>query len=277
MKFVALALALLLAVGSQAASLQADASSPSELEHVRSVVGIYLGQVKQSALRLLNHLDGTEYEAYKSKLSGRLDDLQNQLQTAQAVAAPYTDAVFTQMKDATAAVRESIMADFESLRKELEPQRTKLREVVDGHIVEYRKKLEPIYTEYSESHRQEIERLRSKVEPMMDELRAKVAQNVEETKNALMPMVETVRAKVTERLEVLRGEVAPYMTEYKDHLTGVFNQLKNEGGNLDIETIKTEMAPRMTALKEKADILVEEVKTQLLAMYESISANFNKN
>lgn len=49
--------------GSQARSLQADA--PSQLEHYKAASLVYLTQVKESALRTLDHLDGTEYEQYK--------------------------------------------------------------------------------------------------------------------------------------------------------------------------------------------------------------------
>ena len=43
--------------------MQSDA--PSQLAHIRSAVGMYLDQVKDSAARSLDHLDGTEYESYK--------------------------------------------------------------------------------------------------------------------------------------------------------------------------------------------------------------------
>lgn len=90
MKFVALALAVLLAVGefkkqsfqnpgirctcltfffstvtlgSQAASLQADA--PSQLAQIRSAIDVYMTQAKDGAIKALDQLDGTQYEEMK--------------------------------------------------------------------------------------------------------------------------------------------------------------------------------------------------------------------
>merc|ERR1712121_531167 len=79
MKLLACALTLLLAVGSQAFAIQSDA--PSQLEHVQAAVTMYLNQVKDSAQRALDHLDGTEYAEYKVKLSESMDKLQEYAQT----------------------------------------------------------------------------------------------------------------------------------------------------------------------------------------------------
>merc|ERR1711976_635522 len=67
MKFAALALALLLAVGSHAASLQADA--PSDLQHARALLDMFLTQMRDSANKALDQLDGTEYSEYKATVS----------------------------------------------------------------------------------------------------------------------------------------------------------------------------------------------------------------
>ena len=44
-------------------ALQNDA--PSQLEHVRAAAMVYLTQVKETAMKTLDHLDGTEYAEYK--------------------------------------------------------------------------------------------------------------------------------------------------------------------------------------------------------------------
>lgn len=49
--------------GSHAASMQADA--PSQLAHIRTVMDIYLVQVKDSAKKALDQLDGTDYSELK--------------------------------------------------------------------------------------------------------------------------------------------------------------------------------------------------------------------
>ncbi|MCI4390654.1 hypothetical protein PGIGA_G00125090 [Pangasianodon gigas] len=63
MKFVALVLAVLLAAGCQARFLQADA--PSQYEHIRAAVVTYLGQVKETAQKAIDHLDDAEFKDYK--------------------------------------------------------------------------------------------------------------------------------------------------------------------------------------------------------------------
>merc|ERR1712168_1105430 len=82
-------------------------------------VGMYLNQVKDSTKKALDHLDDTEYKAYKLQLSTSLDNLATQLQTYQAAAAPYTDAVAAQVSEAIEPLRASISADIDQLRADL--------------------------------------------------------------------------------------------------------------------------------------------------------------
>lgn len=49
--------------GCQARFLQ-DAA-PSQLDHVKTALQLYLDQMKQSAHKALIHLDGTEFKDYK--------------------------------------------------------------------------------------------------------------------------------------------------------------------------------------------------------------------
>ncbi|WP_289449418.1 hypothetical protein, partial [Klebsiella pneumoniae] len=136
MKFVALALALLLAVGSQAASLQADA--PSQLAHLRAALDVYLTQVKDSANRALDQLDDTEYKELKASLSQRLETMHTQIKALQGSVSPVTDNIVATISDATADFRTSVMNDIDALKADLEPKRIALRDVINKHIEEYR-------------------------------------------------------------------------------------------------------------------------------------------
>ncbi|MEN3124196.1 hypothetical protein, partial [Janibacter sp. LM] len=108
MKFVALALALL-AVGSHAAFLQADA--PSQLDQIRSAVDLYLTQVKDGATKALDNLDGAEYSAIKTTLTERIDQLYTQIKELQKTVSPITDNVVATISDATADFRTAVTED----------------------------------------------------------------------------------------------------------------------------------------------------------------------
>merc|ERR1712212_890204 len=226
MKFVALALALLLAVGTQGASLQADA--PSQLAHIRAAMDVYMTQVKESAKKALDQLDDTEYKAVKEQMSQRLEDMHNQIKALQTSVSPVTDSVVKTISDATAGLRAAIEADVETLKTDLEPKRIALKEVIDRHIAQYSAQLEPLIAEHYAKHVTEMDALKTKLEPIVEDLRAKVAVNIEETKNAMMPIVEAVRAKVSERLEELKNMAKPYVDEYKDQIAPLAEDVKTK-------------------------------------------------
>ncbi|XP_035536036.1 LOW QUALITY PROTEIN: apolipoprotein A-I-like [Morone saxatilis] len=263
MKFAALALALLLAVGSHAASLQADA--PSQLAHVRAAMDVYLTQVKDSANKALDQLDDTEYKELKATLSQRLEDMYNQVKTLQGAVSPMTDSVVSTISDATAEFRASVLADIEALKADLAPKQVQLKEVIDKHISEYRTLMDPILTEYYAKHTADMEALKLKMEPIVEELRTKISTNVEETKTALMPIVESVRDKLQERLESLKAMASPYVEEYKEQLKQAYNQAQNIN------------ADEITTLKDKITPLAEEVKAKLQEIFEAIAASITKN
>lgn len=262
MKFVALALALL-AVGSHAAFLQADA--PSQLDQIRSAVDLYLTQVKDGATKALDNLDGAEYSAIKTTLTERIDQLYTQIKELQKTVSPITDNVVATISDATADFRTAVTEDIEALKAKYEPERAKLREVIEKHIADYREQIEPIVTEYQTKHAAEMESLKAKVEPLVEQLKAKVAVNVEETKTAMMPIVEGVREKLSERLENLKTLAAPYVEEYKDKLTQSYNQA---------QTINME---ELTALQEKIAPLAADIKDKFHAIFEAIAATVTKS
>merc|ERR1712212_1348007 len=241
MKFVALALALLLAVGTQGASLQADA--PSQLAHIRAAMDVYMTQVKESAKKALDQLDDTEYKAVKEQMSQRLEDMHNQIKALQTSVSPVTDSVVKTISDATAGLRAAIEADVETLKTDLEPKRIALKEVIDRHIAQYSAQLEPLVAEHYAKHVTEMDALKTKLEPI----------------------VEAVRAKVSERLEELKNMAKPYVDEYKDQMKQAYDQAKG---------IKTE---DLTALKDKIAPLAEDVKTKLQMMAEIIMASVNQS
>ncbi|XP_073339516.1 apolipoprotein A-Ib [Pagrus major] len=260
MKFAALALALLLAVGSHAASVQADA--PTQLEHARAALDVYLTQVKDMSLRAVNQLDDPQYAEFKTNLAQRIEEMYTQIKTLQSSVSPMTDSFYSTVMEVTKDTRESLSADIQALKTSLEPQREKLREVIERHLNDYRTMLTPIYNDYKTKHDEEMTALKARLEPVMDELHAKVRVNLEETKGVLMPMVDTVSTKVHERLTSLREVVQPYVQEYKEQMKQMYDQAQN----VDTEALKTQITP-----------LVEEIKVKMNAIFEIIAASVTKH
>uniref|UniRef100_A0A8C9ZK58 Apolipoprotein A-Ib n=1 Tax=Sander lucioperca TaxID=283035 RepID=A0A8C9ZK58_SANLU len=239
MKF--LALALLLAVGSQAATLQADA--PSQLAHIRAAMDVYMTQVKESALKALDQLDDTEYKDLKASLAQRMEDMHSQIKTLQQSVSPVTDNVVSTISDATSDLRTAIMQDIETLKADLEPKRAALREVIDRHIQDYRTRMEPIITEYSAKHTEHMDALKARLEPVVEEL----------------------RAKLSERLEQLKQMATPYVEEYKDQLQQAYAQAQSVNSD-DLNALRTKIAP-----------MVDDIKLKLGAIFEAITASVSKS
>nr|XP_061797278.1 apolipoprotein A-I-like [Nerophis lumbriciformis] len=263
MKFATLALTLLLAIGSQAASLQADAPMP--LQHARAVVDLYVTQIKESAKRALNNLDGTEYEGYKLKIAEGIDELHTKLKAMQAQVSPLTDNVVQTIAEATQDFRNKVEADIAALQTQLEPMKANLNAVINKHIEEYSEVLSPVISEYQAKHTAEMEDLRVKLEPIMENLRTKIATNVEETKSALMPIIEAVRVKVGENTEALKQAVSPYVDEYKDQIMKAKGQIQSMNGD------------EFTALTEKISPMFGEIKEKFQAICAAIMESFSKN
>ncbi|XP_076000188.1 apolipoprotein A-I-like [Genypterus blacodes] len=268
MKLLALALVLLLAVGSQATPLQADA--PTQLQQVRSAVGVYVQQVRDSAHRALDQLDDTEYSAYKAQLKLSLDNVQAQLTGLQTSASPYTDAIFGQIMESTEALRGSLLADVEAVKHEL--ALSNLREIIERHGGDYSSRLEPVMREYSNMHKAEMESLKAKLEPILADLRAKFSTNVDETKAAVMPIVESVRTKLNERLEELKTMASPYVEEYKDQLKLVYQQARERASLLNAEEIQAQV----TSLKEQTGPIAADFRAKIASVYELLMASINK-
>ncbi|KAG7282677.1 hypothetical protein CRUP_017603 [Coryphaenoides rupestris] len=253
MKFVALALTLLLAVGSQARTVQSDA--PNQLDHIRATAMMYLNQVKDSAQKTLDHLDGTEYAEYKMTLTKSLDQLNDYAQTL----TPYSEAFSTQFMEATKLMQDRALTDIDDLRARLEPRRQELQLLLQQQTEEYRLKLEPIFQEYVNQNQERMETLKARVQPLMEEMRAKMEANVEDTKTKVMPMVEGVRSKLTERLEQLRTMASPYVDEYQEQLTKAVGDAKEK------------IAPHTQDLQAKLEPYMEDLKTKFMSMYQTFA------
>ncbi|ROL53208.1 T-box transcription factor TBX1-A [Anabarilius grahami] len=211
MRFVALALTVLLA-GCQARFLQDEA--PSQLDHVKSALQLYADQMKQTAHKTLTHLDDTEFKDYKEFLGQSVDNLHSYFEDAFETISP----ISTQVLEATAQQREKLTKDIEDLRKQLEPMREDLRQVLQKHFEEYRDELKPFFDDYLAKERQRMEEVRTKLEPVVKSLKEKIGPNWEETKSKLMPIVEAVREKVTAYLQDAKTKLEPYIQEYKDQM-----------------------------------------------------------
>uniref|UniRef100_A0A3P8W6D7 Apolipoprotein A-I n=1 Tax=Cynoglossus semilaevis TaxID=244447 RepID=A0A3P8W6D7_CYNSE len=251
MKCVALAVTLLLAIGCQAATLP-EAEIPSQLQHLRAAADVYLTQIRESTKRALDQLDDTEYSDLKVTASLYLDEIHNQLKLWQSSVAPVTDSVVSTLAEATAELRESIKNDIDSLKTELEPQRQKLKTLIDEHLEEYRIIMEPIIKDYQDRHAAEMDALKIKLEPAMEQLHAHFESNVEETK------------KLNARIAQLKEVVSPYVEEYNEMLNKAYGQAKS----LTVED--------MQALKDKVSPLYKEIREKFDHIIEVASATFNK-
>ncbi|XP_053729745.1 apolipoprotein A-Ib [Synchiropus splendidus] len=243
MKFVTLALALLLAVAAQAAP-----ADISPLDHARSVVDMGLTNMKESIKRALSQLDNTEFADAGRKMSQQLDDAHTQLKNFQSRVKPNTDQVFATMSDLTASTRATIQADIEKLKKVLRPQEEHLKAVVDRHIEEYRALLDPIIQEHHQRHVAEMEALKAKLEPVMEELKTKVETNVEETKAALMPIIQTVNNAVSARVSQLHEESKPFINEYREEMEKTMERLRNMDPAA-LEAVKARLAEKAEVVK----------------------------
>ncbi|KAM3616268.1 uncharacterized protein V6R79_015252 [Siganus canaliculatus] len=216
MKFAALALALLLAVGSQAASLQSDA--PSQLDHVRGAARAFLQQVRDSGKNIIRAFDGPQHEEARIQASNNLDVAVNWLLEKQTEAAPYTDAVVAQIVEATAGLRETYEKEADALKVDLEAKFGHFKSVVERHIDQYREKLGPAVAEYRAKNAENMAALKVRLEPIVAELRQIVPANWQETREAILPMVESIKSSVENNAAAAQAAIGPYIQEYREQL-----------------------------------------------------------
>ncbi|XP_017569343.2 apolipoprotein A-I-like [Pygocentrus nattereri] len=135
MKVVVLALTLLLALGSHAHTLQADASS--QQENYKAAAMVYLDQVKAHVSKALEHLEGTEYDQYKQKVTESLDKLQQYAETTSRSLSPYT----THLMDSANQMHEHILSELENLHSKLVPIANEYKEHVLKAVEDVKEKL----------------------------------------------------------------------------------------------------------------------------------------
>lgn len=194
-----------------------------------------------------------------------MDDIHGQIKILQGSVSPVTDTVVATISDATSDLRTNIQNDFKTLQEETAAQREKLRAVVEQHLNEYRTLLGPVVEEYQAKHKEEMDALKLKLDPVMEELQKKIAVNVEETKTALMPIVDKVHAKLAEYIEQIKAAAEPYVSEYKEEIRDTYNRAMSLSSD-DI-----------TAMKDKIDPLVEEIKLKVGAIGQIVTSTFKEN
>ncbi|KAB5535569.1 hypothetical protein PHYPO_G00119190 [Pangasianodon hypophthalmus] len=245
MKFVALALAFLLAAGCQG-------EAPSQYEHIRAVVVTFSHQVKETLHKTIAHLDDAQYKDYKARLTHVLDRIEALLKSVTESLAPVLEGIGPQIVEFIAGARDKVSKDLEELRKELEPKAEELREVVKKHLVEYRTLLEPKLKEYCEKNQQVVHEFRAKFEPVVKDLQEKFKVNVEETKSKLTPIVEIIRNHLTKILEELKTTYGPHVQEYREQIDAVVANLrqKYESGELQrkLKHLAMELRPQLTGI-----------------------------
>ncbi|XP_034557703.1 apolipoprotein A-I-like isoform X2 [Notolabrus celidotus] len=255
MKFVTLALALLLAVGSQAVPLQADAPAPSMLEHARGVLDLYMTQGKQSLLNAINQIEDVPA---RTRMTETVESAFVKIKAAQGVVAPMTDTVVGGVMAATDEFRQRVNTDVEALKTELVPLRENLRTVVEKHIAEYKAAYLPVLQEYMDKHPTEFADLKTKLEDIMGQMQEKVKANVEETKSAMIPIVETVRGKVSGWLLQVKEMADPYVQEYREKLRETATQVQNVTPE-EIADLNKRLEPLAKEASEKVQTMAMEI------------------
>uniref|UniRef100_A0A667YD93 Uncharacterized protein n=1 Tax=Myripristis murdjan TaxID=586833 RepID=A0A667YD93_9TELE len=222
MKFMALALTLLLAVGCHAASMQSD--TDSQMDDSGPALIVFLEKVKNIVENALANLSDTDHEKFKDQLSNDLDMILNLIKNL--TAEPYIYALSDLIKEATAAVHEFIHTEIHSLRTDLENRRISLRTVLRKHVNRILIKVDPIITDYARKHRAGIDALTAKLEPLVMEMITMllIAQD------NMKPIGETVD-KLDWSLQDLRTMVETYVAVQLREAITVVEQVYNEISN----------------------------------------------
>ncbi|XP_041667344.1 apolipoprotein A-I-like [Cheilinus undulatus] len=256
MKYLSLALALLLAVGSQTAPMPTDDVSTA-LNHVRRVMDDILSEIE---VQFQKALEGVEDPNQRSLLGGKIQERFRMIRQDLGAVQSQTDGAL----EATRDMRQAVTQQFKSLADDLRPKLLHLKEVVDRHMDEYRSILEPIAQDYNARRTTEMENLRAQMEPIIERL----ASNIEETKSALMPIVEFVSAKGHEWLQNLREAASPYIEEYRDQIMGGMRNARHQARNINTEDLST--------LRDNVIPKANQVITKVKEIFSDIASTINK-
>ncbi|XP_008296905.1 apolipoprotein A-Ib [Stegastes partitus] len=222
MKFAALV--LLLAVGSQAASLQADA--PDQLTQYRA-------KVKEGLVRVLTPLDTTSYKDSKDTAIETFDTKLGEVLTM-------GQGLFSTVSDATEGIRDTLKKDAQTLQASIATDAETLRENVLKHLRDYVGVLTPL-KEHLEGKRPELEAIKIKVIQAAEQIGEKVPKNWEETRGSFAPIAEKVKQQAAVHMEMAEKQIGPYVTEYKDSFQAAMNN-PNERLRPLLEEFKAKMA-----------------------------------
>lgn len=248
MKFAALALALLLAVGSQAAVLQADA--PSALDHYSTMLHVGVNRLKSS----LSALDNTEYSYVK-------ETLQQALQVVDDAVTNHKDEAIAFIQTMKETASETLGFDYASVKTELTPMFQELR--IREHIRQYIEKLVPIVTEFVDQYRIATETARSTVDSRVAELKQIYEANLEDTQSKLVPIRAVVQRELGNVFSKVKEMVEGYAQEYKEQALNQYRFLSShtrdqiEAKRLEMEKVGKEIYERLVKLQE---ITVREVQ-----------------
>jgi len=205
MRFVVLALAVL-AIGADAASI----------EPYRETVKQKLTTLKASVDRILEKFEGTDLAPYKAPIQEKLDAVQAYLAVAQESVAPKTDAMYTQVMDATKDVRESVSADMAKLQGDLDPKILALRTGLEEHIKEYVATVKDVMSTQMTKQQALMAEMQPQWGPVLEKLRADIATNWDETRERLRPINDDIASFVSKYAQMAHGMVAPYYQEFRD-------------------------------------------------------------
>ncbi|XP_041668444.1 apolipoprotein A-I-like [Cheilinus undulatus] len=164
--------------------------------------------------------------------------------------------------EATAEMRESIMAEIDNLKLQLDPHREKAQEVFSSHLEQYQTIVGPIAEEYQRRSEAEMAALKAKLEPIGENLRELVPRNVEETKNALMPILGFLKSRGETWLQTAKEHVGPYIQAYKTEIKNFVRNTKERAGRITDEEW-TSLREKVTAHGQKIAENLMEIKRDI--------------
>ncbi|XP_068601984.1 apolipoprotein A-Ib [Brachionichthys hirsutus] len=256
MKFAALTLVLLLAVGSQAASLHSDAPEdgpPRELQQMRSILDYTINELIGSVKNVVATLDDEEYANVKVSTSKNLEDMYKAFIKWQSEVSMVTDGIYSNIRD---FVQKAITED--PLPQD---HLDELRRVIKNNTEYYYEQVKGILIDFIPTHKAEMEKLKARLGPVVGH----IGGHLEATKNAADPVLTALNNKVNKQLEEIRSMVLPYVEEFKTSMNQAYDQS---------QTLTND---QYTALQKKIEKDFEDIGEKLNAIYENIFSTFNQS
>ncbi|XP_034024651.1 apolipoprotein A-I-like [Thalassophryne amazonica] len=181
MKFLALALALLLAVGSQAASMKQKRSADPNLQQLLQDLQTFADSFMKHRIQGIQQIEDT----FKDNTAG--DNVADNLKVAYANLLPFSNVA---LNSCLKPMAESADNAIEKLKAKLEANVTKLIDVLEKHFQEYETGFGPIYQGYATACKTSIEQAKTQLAPKQEEMMKKVSENLKETKAALIAIFQ---------------------------------------------------------------------------------------